>query len=91
MDRSRVRGPYARFCERDEVSLNYLLTSPYSIWLDSCWTEFYSVSQMPRDRPKVSLLVVAIGTKKPPIIISLWVALDFVLMEYIRQLATVPQ
>jgi hypothetical protein len=31
MDRSRVRGPYARFCERDEVSYG-LLTSPYSIW-----------------------------------------------------------
>ena len=29
MGRSRVRGPYARFCERDEVS--WLLTSPYSI------------------------------------------------------------
>ena len=31
MDRSRVRGPYARFCERDEVSYG-LLTSPYSIF-----------------------------------------------------------
>ncbi|MDK2848184.1 MAG: hypothetical protein PWP34_1537 [Desulfuromonadales bacterium] len=30
MDRSRVRGPYARFCERDEVSIDQL-TSPYSI------------------------------------------------------------
>lgn len=31
MDRSRVRGPYARFCERDEVSIDQL-TSPYSIF-----------------------------------------------------------
>jgi len=30
MNRSRVRGPYARFCERDEVSIDQL-TSPYSI------------------------------------------------------------
>ena len=32
MNRSRVRGPYARFCERDEVSIDQL-TSPYSIFL----------------------------------------------------------
>ncbi len=39
MNRSRVRGPYARFCERDEVR-NYSLTSPYSIMKSDLYIAF---------------------------------------------------
>ena len=31
MGMSRIRGPYVRFCERDEVNL-IQFTSPYSIY-----------------------------------------------------------